>query len=589
MGSRLRIWVQDLRRDVIRMMRLKFICMAMTILLLVFLIMLGSINMIMQTVSRSQSLQLLRQIAASDRYNSLEPAQEAAPHPEQPPAETVSVQPPAENISVQPLAYGRNERFPEDDRQPPTLPEGETFAPGWGEPPEQRPPQGWGGEHGQFDIPPSEYEPPDEDGPEEKDEDDPEEKDEDDDPEEDPTERKEPPEETVSAPAQPETVPVQATEAAQNVSETEILPSETGAGTETVSPTPPAPANDPPFPKEPRPDRWNVPITIDHFAVLADAEGHFLGLRNTEDYTDEEAATLLAGILAQDKEEGMYGWLQYCRAEKPYGTLLVITDKTSDQGLLNGLFRTTVILGTLMLLALLVVVIVLSRWITAPVQHAFQRQKQFVSDAGHELKTPLAVLTTNADLLQDELGENKWLVYMQEQITRMDRLVGDLLRLARMDNAAQEYTMTDLDLSLAVAASVLPFEGQAFESGRTLETDIQPEITYRGSETHIRQLCAIFMDNALKYSNENGIIKVTLLRKGDHAVLEFYNTGCDITQEEVSHLFERFYRGDKARSNAGKSGYGLGLAIAKSIMDIHRIRIQVTCEQDAWIRFLLIF
>ncbi|MCR5718689.1 MAG: HAMP domain-containing histidine kinase, partial [Oscillospiraceae bacterium] len=241
----------------------------------------------------------------------------------------------------------------------------------------------------------------------------------------------------------------------------------------------------------------------------------------------------------------------------------------------------------LMLLVLLVILIFLSRGITQPVEQAFTRQKQFVSDAGHELKTPLAVLTTNADILQDEIGENKWLIYMQEQIGRMNQLVGDLLRLARMDNAAQTYVFEDFDLSMAVAATTLPFESTAFEQHRNLEMDVQPDVRYCGSEQHIRQLCAIFIDNAIKYSNENGVIKVTLLRRGDHQILEFYNTGCEISQDETQKIFERFYRGDKARSSAEKSGYGLGLAIAKSIMDVHKIKFHVTCEQGRWIRFLL--
>lgn len=266
----------------------------------------------------------------------------------------------------------------------------------------------------------------------------------------------------------------------------------------------------------------------------------------------------------------------------------MIADKSSDQGLLNHLFQTTAIIGILMLVILFVFLIFFSRKITTPVQAALDRQKQFVSDAGHELKTPLAVLTANADILKDEIGENKWLVYMQEQTDRMSQLVGDLLRLARMDNATQEYSFAEFNLSRAVEATALPFESQAFELEKNLELDIQPDVSYYGSEQHIRQLAAIFIDNALKYSNEHGTIKITLLRRGDDRILEFYNTGCEISQEETQKIFERFYRGDKARNNKGNNGYGLGLAIARGIMDIHHIRIQVTCEQGAWIRFFLI-
>ena len=166
--------------------------------------------------------------------------------------------------------------------------------------------------------------------------------------------------------------------------------------------------------------------------------------------------------------------------------------------------------------------------------------------------------------------------------------VKHLLRLARMDNAKQEYVFEEFNLSTAIEATALPFESQAFEKQKNLEIDIQPDVTYTGSEQHIRQLAAIFIDNAMKYSNEHGTIKISLMRRGDNRILEFYNTGCEISQEETDKIFQRFYRGDKARNNKGKNGYGLGLAIAKSIMEIHKIKIQVTCEQGAWIRFLMI-
>ncbi|MBQ8927031.1 MAG: hypothetical protein IJ055_01990, partial [Oscillospiraceae bacterium] len=393
----------------------------------------------------------------------------------------------------------------------------------------------------------------------------------------------------------PQETPPEEESAGETVGETEAESTQPTQAQETdaddVPPTeretpPPLPQDDG-HGGQPRMDKWNLTITIDHFALLSDEDGNFLALRNTEDYTEEEAEEIMNGILALGRKQGMYGWLQYYTTEKDYGTLIVVTDKTSDQGLLNKLFTSTVVIGILTLLVLLGFLIFFSRWITKPVQTAFDRQKQFVSDAGHELKTPLAVLTANADILQDEIGENKWLGYMQEQTGRMSQLVGDLLRLARMDNPAQEYVFQEFNLSTAVAATALPFESAAFERHRNLEIDIQPDVRYRGSEQHIRQLCAIFIDNALKYSDENGIIKVTLLKRGDNCIMEFYNTGCEISPEETEKIFERFYRGDKARNNKGKNGYGLGLAIAKSIMEVHKIKIRVTCEQGRWIRFLL--
>ena len=634
-------FILDFKRDVIRMMRLHFIMVAMAILIGVFLVMLTAINIIMNTVSESQSMTLLRQIADSDRYNTIEGFNGGGNGNEDPPIPPNGTDEPPDG------AFHQDGTVPSEETPPP-MPSEETNSAalmqgglialsedfggrgGWGNGWMPRPGENWG------QPPPEDFDDGDfDDMPVETDDDDfddvpPWERDNGN--RQRPSEDFQPPTDAqppamTEAPAPQETPPPASEEPTPppvEESPADEQPTPDAPPPEQVQETPPAappasdaaPATEVPTPapadttepettpppaltdasgnsqpprefREPRMDRWKVPITIDHFAIFVDQEGGFLGLRNTEDYTEEEAEEIMEGILAKKKTQGMYGWLQFCTAEKSYGTLIVITDKTSDQGLLNNLFRATVIIGVIMLIVLLVILIFLSRWITAPVQQAFKRQKQFVSDAGHELKTPIAVLTTNADILQDEIGENKWLVYMQEQIGRMNQLVGDLLRLARMDNATQEYVFEDFDLSMAVAATTLPFESAAFEQHKNLEMDVQPEVHYRGSEQHIRQLCAIFIDNALKYSNDNGIIKVTLLQRGDHAVLEFYNTGCEISPEETEKIFERFYRGDKARNSTKKSGYGLGLAIARSIMDVHKIKIHVTCEQGKWIRFLL--
>ncbi|MDE5884159.1 MAG: hypothetical protein K2H29_03660 [Oscillospiraceae bacterium] len=586
-------WIRKLLKpDVITEMRIRFVATAMTILILVFIIMLGSINMIMKTVSQSQSMRLLEEIANSDRYDTLNPEHEPDFRPGSDPELNNNTS------NIKPLAW-----MPDHYQQ---------RRPDGGHDPEKRPDQNFPDDNNSddfndFDKPPfdpgyqEEFIPP-------------------------VTEFIPPPEQPVSEviPEEPavftdpevleeisefpefsefsesivemESIETSGTELEESTKSTESSELketiETNPITTTTENIPPEPPEEP-FPEqdfrtELRPDKWKVNIMLDHFALMADHGGNFLDLRNTENYTSEQAAEILETILHTGKQQGMYNWLQYYKTEKSYGTLVVIADKSSDQGLLNNLFRTTAVIGVLMLLILFVFLVFFSRKITAPVQAALDRQKQFVSDAGHELKTPLAVLTANADILKDEIGENKWLGYMQEQTDRMSQLVGDLLRLARMDNATQEYSFAEFNLSRAVEATALPFESQAFELEKNLELDIQPDISYYGSEQHIRQLAAIFIDNAMKYSNEHGIIKITLLQRGDDRILEFYNTGCEISQEETYKIFERFYRGDKARNNKGKNGYGLGLAIARSIMDIHHIRIQVTCQQGAWIRFFLI-
>ena len=627
-------WMQSLLKpDVIKAMQIKFVATAMGILILVFMIMLTAINVIMKTVSQSQSMELLIKIAESDRYNTLndDRPMEDIPPPDDnnmPPPDMFMTEPAtepetltaaeiqAENIA--PLGWIPEEewrwggRGRKDDKPPEfdddDYDDDDDTKPDEHQWPDVPPWEEWEWETGQWDtgyvqppyepeqpyepetLPPETPAPPVTEAPVAAEPVQP--------PEEIPPEEVPPPPEEI-----PETEPeTEITESQSETTLTETQPSETElTETTTVTETVPESKESKPnrkpdeenpddgqmppddFHMEMRPNKWKFNIILDHFALMADADGNFLGLRNTENYTEEQAEEILSAILSTGKQQGMYGWLQYYKAEKDYGTLLVVTDKTSDQGLLNNLFRTTIIAGIVVLLILFVFLIFFSRWIIQPVRTAMERQKQFVSDASHELKTPIAVLTANVDILQ-----NKWLGYILEQTGRMNQLVGDLLRLARMDNATQEYSFEEFNLSTAIEATALPFESQAFEKQKNLEIDIQPDVMYTGSEQHIRQLAAIFIDNAMKYSNEHGTIKISLIRRGDNRILEFYNTGCEISQEETDKIFERFYRGDKARNNKGKNGYGLGLAIAKSIMEIHKIKIQVTCEQGAWIRFLMI-
>ena len=584
-------WLKELLNpDVIKIMQIKFVAMAMGILICVFIVMLTAINMIMKTVSQTQSMRLLEKIAQSERYDTLndEPPDDMPP-PEPKAEEEVQ----EENLL--PLGYmpdnrGGDGRRNREDRPP------EFDGNRWDD--EHRPPEftdipPWEQEESEYqdmpDIPVSPEENPPEEAP----------------PEEvfipeEPVEIEPvpPPEEVIHKTLPEEVITEILTESPEEITESETeSPTEESESEATESEVPAEPRETPPpkpdddhreFRMEMKPDKWKVNISLEHFALMANEQGQFLGIRNTENYTDKQAEEILEAILSTGKQQGMYGWLQYYKASKDYGTLLVITNKSSDQGILNNLFRTTVIVSIIVLLILFIFLIFFSRWITQPVRDSMNRQKQFVSDASHELKTPIAVLTANVDILQDEIGENKWLSYIQEQTCRMNQLVGDLLRLARMDNARQEYVFEPFNLSTAIEATALPFESQAFEMGKNLEIDIQPDVMYTGSQQHIRQLAAIFIDNAMKYSNPNGTIKITLLKRGDNPVLEFYNTGCEISQQETDKIFERFYRGDKARNNKGKNGYGLGLAIAKSIMEIHKIKIQVTCEQGAWIRFLMI-
>jgi len=224
-----------------------------------------------------------------------------------------------------------------------------------------------------------------------------------------------------------------------------------------------------------------------------------------------------------------------------------------------------------------------------PMQISFEKQKQFISDAGHELKTPLTIISANTDILQDEIGENKWLDYIRMQTERMRILVDEMMTLTKMEHSSATATAERFNLSSAVETMALPFESQAFEQQKKFEIDIQPELYFQGNPEQIRRMIGILIDNAFKYSAEHGAIRVSLKEEaGGRSMLEVYNTGKGVREDEKEKIFERFYRSDSSRARA-TGGYGLGLSIAKSVADAHKMKIEVNSEPEHWITFTVWF
>jgi signal transduction histidine kinase len=254
--------------------------------------------------------------------------------------------------------------------------------------------------------------------------------------------------------------------------------------------------------------------------------------------------------------------------------------------MLRQLKRTTIIIGSIALIILSILAYFLSKKSIQPIKIAFNKQKQFVSDASHELKTPLTVISANTDVLQGEIGENKWLNYIKSQTDRMNVLVNDLLNLTRLENNTVELEYKYFNMSKAIVNTALPFECQAFESNKQFEVDVDDNIMLCGSEKHVKQMAAIFIDNALKYSNDGGTVRVSLKRVGDRKLLSVYNTGQGIKEEDTEKIFERFYRSDESR-NRSTGGYGLGLAIAKSVIDKHKFKVHVMNQPGKSVCFMV--
>lgn len=326
---------------------------------------------------------------------------------------------------------------------------------------------------------------------------------------------------------------------------------------------------------------------LDYFMILSDLKGNIIEISGTKLYTKEDAAIILSEIEKQNKSDGYYENLQYYSDKDLHGKVTVLSDRTSDKQLLKKLLFVSIGVFVLMEIIVLFLAMFLTKRAMMPMQISFEKQRQFISDAGHELKTPLTIISANADILSDEIGKNKWLDYIKTQTERMHILVSELMDLAKLGVLDAAPSFQKFNLSSAIENMALPFESQAFEMNRKYEISIMPDLEYTGNPEQIKRMAGIFLDNAFKYSNEGGEIKLCLKEEGNKKILSIYNTGKGIKKGEEAKIFERFYRSDTSRARE-TGGYGLGLSIASTIAESHKIKIQVESVENEWIQFTLI-
>ncbi|WP_338554524.1 HAMP domain-containing sensor histidine kinase [Paenibacillus sp. KS-LC4] len=259
------------------------------------------------------------------------------------------------------------------------------------------------------------------------------------------------------------------------------------------------------------------------------------------------------------------------------GYSLVFLDVTAQQEILTNLIYTFSFVG----LAMLIILFFTSRFFAnqsiRPVKEAFDKQKQFIADASHEMKTPLTIINTNTDVLlsnsEDTIhNQAKWLHYIKSETERMTKLTNDLLYLTEMDDTRTGMIYRKLNMSEAVENIILTMEAVIFEKNVSLDYEIEPDLMVQGSSEQLKQVVMILLDNAVKYTSAKGKVTLSLQKQQNDVVLTVTNTGEGIAAEHLPRIFDRFYRTDSSRARK-QGGYGLGLAIAKSIIEQHKGKI----------------
>ena len=297
---------------------------------------------------------------------------------------------------------------------------------------------------------------------------------------------------------------------------------------------------------------------------------------------DEEMVLhIVQAALEREDDSGVLGdySLRYLRRIGVVSARIAFTDCTMEQATMRSLLLRSGLVALAALAVLAGLSYCLAGLVVGPVKRAWQEQKQFVSDASHELKTPLTVILSSSELAAEEQDVQRTKQYVEgihAESLRMKALVEDMLTLARTESGTRPETEA-VDLSDTVLESVLAFEPVAFESGRELVYDIQPELTVMGSGVQLRRLTDILLDNAVKYAAEGTPVRLLLRQEGRCAALRVENRGETIPAEKLRHIFDRFYRADESRS--GGEGFGLGLAIAQSIAQSHGGSIGCASEE----------
>ena len=283
-------------------------------------------------------------------------------------------------------------------------------------------------------------------------------------------------------------------------------------------------------------------------------------------------------ILDGGKNSGYSGYYRYqVFDDGEEGQTIVVLDCFLQLQAANNVLRLTLLASLACIAIVFLLLVFLSRRVVRPFAENLEKQRRFVTDASHELKTPLAIISANTGLLEASLGENRWLASTQVQVSRLDRLIGHLVELARTEETLTEEEIQPVDLSGVVAGQIEDYRLLAQTSGKELESDVAPGVTVQGAADNLKRLCTLLLDNAVKYCDSGGTIRLTLAQRGRWAVLSISNPCAGLDPAQLPRLFDRFYRADASRSR-DTGGYGIGLSTARAIVGRHRGRLTAKSE-----------
>lgn len=317
-----------------------------------------------------------------------------------------------------------------------------------------------------------------------------------------------------------------------------------------------------------------TPYETRYFSVSFEENGKLAAVDTSKiaAVSTSQSVKMAKELLAQASTSGYYGNYKYLADKTDGQTLYIFLDCTKNIQSERQLLLISILVSVVGIIVVFIFVVLLSPKMIRPVAESYEKQKQFITNAGHEIKTPLAVIDSCTDVIELEQGESKWTSGIRSQVQRLGALTAELTSLARLDEQT-ELPKEEFSLSEQVTDVLTSFYLLAEQQGLTLEADVQPEISYTGNAPMLEELCSILLDNAIKYTTPGGTIRVSLKRKGRRVLITCENPAAGLTQGSQSHLFDRFYRGDISRGG-NQPGYGIGLSMAEAIVTAHHGKIE---------------
>lgn len=366
---------------------------------------------------------------------------------------------------------------------------------------------------------------------------------------------------------------------------------EANGGSFSKSESNPQPTPQLPPQKKPHTEHISLEAAFDtrYFTVSFDKEGNVSSVNTSKisSVDSENAISIAEKLYSKKKSSGFYGNLKYRAVTSGSQTMYIFLNCERELSTFYNFMISSVIVSLVGMFIVFILVLFFSKLALKPVAEAYEKQKQFITDAGHEIKTPITIISANAEVIESIEGESEWTRSIRRQSSRLRDLTDKLIFLSRTEEMGHNMPMVEFSLSNMLREECASFEVLADLEGKSLVYNIQDDVKYVGDEASLCNVISILLENALKYSNENGNIEIALRTCGKQKEITVKNSVDSISTDKLDYLFERFYRGDRSR-NSENRGHGIGLAIAKAIVNAHKGRIFAKSPDGKSIIFTII-